>query len=74
MYPCGWKDCQKAYGTLNHLNAHVMAQRHGQRQVPKSMGSIVPILSLIALTFLMTISLRPRMKGCVGWSSRKVRP
>ncbi|KAJ5232933.1 Zinc finger C2H2 [Penicillium chermesinum] len=22
MYKCGWNGCEKAYGTLNHLNAH----------------------------------------------------
>jgi hypothetical protein len=32
MYKCGWNGCEKAYGTLNHLNAHVTAQSHGQKR------------------------------------------
>ncbi|CAD6501802.1 BgTH12-02048 [Blumeria graminis f. sp. triticale] len=28
MYKCGWNGCEKAYGTLNHLNAHVTMQSH----------------------------------------------
>ncbi len=23
LYLCGWQGCEKSYGTLNHLNAHV---------------------------------------------------
>ncbi|PCD21430.1 hypothetical protein AU210_016393 [Fusarium oxysporum f. sp. radicis-cucumerinum] len=34
IYKCGWNDCDKAYGTLNHLNAHVTMQSHGQKRVP----------------------------------------
>ncbi|KDQ61370.1 hypothetical protein JAAARDRAFT_507453 [Jaapia argillacea MUCL 33604] len=33
-YVCSWPGCTKAYGTLNHLNAHVVMQGHGQRRVP----------------------------------------
>ncbi len=32
-----WPGCQKAYGTLNHLNAHVTMQRHGQKRSPNGM-------------------------------------
>lgn len=35
MYKCGWNGCEKAYGTLNHLNAHVTMQSHGQKRVPE---------------------------------------
>ncbi|EWZ79277.1 hypothetical protein FOXG_12510 [Fusarium oxysporum f. sp. lycopersici 4287] len=34
IYKCGWNGCDKAYGTLNHLNAHVTMQSHGQKRVP----------------------------------------
>jgi len=34
LYTCSWPDCSKAYGTLNHLNAHVSMQRHGQKRNP----------------------------------------
>lgn len=37
MYKCGWNGCEKAYGTLNHLNAHVTMQSHGQKRVPEGM-------------------------------------
>ncbi|KZT27929.1 hypothetical protein NEOLEDRAFT_1042960, partial [Neolentinus lepideus HHB14362 ss-1] len=33
-YVCSWPGCTKAYGTLNHLNAHVVMQGHGQRRTP----------------------------------------
>lgn len=35
MYKCGWQGCEKAYGTLNHLNAHVTMQGHGQKRTPE---------------------------------------
>lgn len=34
IYPCGYKGCDKAYGTLNHLNAHVAMQKHGEKRLP----------------------------------------
>lgn len=35
MYKCGWQGCEKAYGTLNHLNAHVTMQSHGNKRTPE---------------------------------------
>lgn len=35
MYKCGWQGCEKAYGTLNHLNAHVTMQSHGAKRTPE---------------------------------------
>lgn len=40
MYKCGWQGCEKAYGTLNHLNAHVTMQSHGQKRTPEGTFSI----------------------------------
>ncbi|KAJ3721124.1 Zn finger family DNA binding protein [Lentinula raphanica] len=34
LYQCSWPDCNKAYGTLNHLNAHVTMQKHGPKRSP----------------------------------------
>ncbi|RDB23328.1 hypothetical protein Hypma_009129 [Hypsizygus marmoreus] len=34
LYQCSWPDCNKAYGTLNHLNAHVTMQKHGPKRNP----------------------------------------
>ncbi|EGN96666.1 hypothetical protein SERLA73DRAFT_57946, partial [Serpula lacrymans var. lacrymans S7.3] len=34
LYRCSWPDCTKAYGTLNHLNAHVTMQKHGGKRSP----------------------------------------
>lgn len=34
MYLCGWNGCEKSYGTLNHLNAHVAMQKHGEKRLP----------------------------------------
>ena len=41
MYKCGWQGCEKAYGTLNHLNAHVTMQSHGQKRTPEGMFDLV---------------------------------
>ncbi|KAJ7765432.1 Zn finger family DNA binding protein [Mycena maculata] len=34
LYHCSWPECNKAYGTLNHLNAHVQMQKHGAKRSP----------------------------------------
>ena len=39
MYKCGHNGCEKAYGTLNHLNAHVTMQGHGQKRTPEGKRS-----------------------------------
>lgn len=46
MYKCGWNGCEKAYGTLNHLNAHVTMQSHGPKRTPEGMW-----LSLRSVSF-----------------------
>lgn len=44
MYKCGWNGCEKAYGTLNHLNAHVTMQSHGQKRTPEGkISSLVTV-------------------------------
>ncbi len=40
LYHCSWPDCTKSYGTLNHLNAHIVMQRHGSKRTPT--GEIHP--------------------------------
>ncbi|KAK4124026.1 hypothetical protein N657DRAFT_681124 [Parathielavia appendiculata] len=40
MYKCGWQGCEKAYGTLNHLNAHVTMQAHGTKRTPEEFKEI----------------------------------
>jgi hypothetical protein len=42
MYKCGWNGCEKAYGTLNHLNAHVTMQSHGSKRTPEGMWHSLP--------------------------------
>lgn len=54
MYKCGWNGCEKAYGTLNHLNAHVTMQSHGQKRIPEGM-----LPSVFLLTPVFTI-----MRSC----------
>ncbi|KAI8377670.1 uncharacterized protein BYT42DRAFT_472602, partial [Radiomyces spectabilis] len=34
LYHCNFEGCTKAYGTLNHLNAHVCMQNHGPKRHP----------------------------------------
>ncbi len=46
MYKCGWQGCEKAYGTLNHLNAHVTMQSHGQKRTPE--GKLVLFVVIVA--------------------------
>ncbi|EFE36284.1 C2H2 transcription factor (Con7), putative [Trichophyton benhamiae CBS 112371] len=46
MYKCGWNGCEKAYGTLNHLNAHVTMQSHGAKRSPDGLYSLFILLSL----------------------------
>lgn len=41
MYKCGWHGCEKAYGTLNHLNAHVTMQSHGSKRTPDGNAPLV---------------------------------
>ena len=43
MYKCGWQGCEKAYGTLNHLNAHVTMQSHGQKRTPEGEPCILNV-------------------------------
>ncbi|KAL2271933.1 hypothetical protein VTJ83DRAFT_1304 [Remersonia thermophila] len=40
MYKCGYNGCEKAYGTLNHLNAHVTMQGHGSKRTPDEFKEI----------------------------------
>ncbi len=40
LYICGFKGCIKGYGTLNHLNAHVLTQNHGDRRRPEEFKEI----------------------------------
>ncbi|KAI8980308.1 hypothetical protein BDB01DRAFT_690173, partial [Pilobolus umbonatus] len=34
LYQCNYQNCNKAYGTLNHLNAHISMQQHGPKRQP----------------------------------------
>jgi hypothetical protein len=64
MYKCGWNGCEKAYGTLNHLNAHVTMQSHGTKRTPegtslishsclsRSVFELVPGLRIVFCVFL----------------------
>lgn len=47
MYKCGWNGCEKAYGTLNHLNAHVTMQSHGTKRTPEGMRAFYYFLHLL---------------------------
>ncbi|KAJ9065622.1 hypothetical protein DSO57_1017553 [Entomophthora muscae] len=33
-YKCTFQGCQKSYGTLNHLNDHILLQSHGPKHTP----------------------------------------
>jgi hypothetical protein len=34
LYPCKHPNCNKAYGALNHLNAHIVSKGHGPKRSP----------------------------------------
>lgn len=60
MYKCGWNGCEKAYGTLNHLNAHVTMQSHGQKRTPEGMRS-----PTVASVNILYVASRTRYTSCV---------
>lgn len=39
-YKCNFENCTKSYGTLNHLNAHISFQNHGERRKPHEFKDI----------------------------------
>ena len=49
MYKCGWQGCEKAYGTLNHLNAHVTMQSHGTKRTPEGRSESSPSIFFCSL-------------------------
>lgn len=64
MYKCGWNGCEKAYGTLNHLNAHVTMQSHGIKRTPEGkklfffcLGCVFVFLFVVFLAFLLRVLL-----------------
>ncbi|KAI8456829.1 hypothetical protein BY996DRAFT_6412082 [Phakopsora pachyrhizi] len=40
LYSCSYPGCTKAYGTLNHLNAHIIMQKHGPKRLPQEFKEI----------------------------------
>lgn len=40
LYPCRFEGCEKSYGTLNHLNAHVSMQKHGIKRKPEEFKDV----------------------------------
>jgi hypothetical protein len=76
MYKCGWNGCEKAYGTLNHLNAHVTMQSHGQKRTPEGMLDSVHNVGVYGLRKRVTFQLLPHhflhsrsiWSACRSWS------
>lgn len=62
MYKCGWNGCEKAYGTLNHLNAHVTMQSHGTKRTPEGEKLSTTVFDLWLFCFLRQL---PRRFPCV---------
>lgn len=81
MYKCGWNGCEKAYGTLNHLNAHVTMQGHGPKRTPDGKASFIvypafcltPQLSKCGSIWgrLRVASTRPNLEANSHQNSRK---
>lgn len=64
MYKCGWNGCEKAYGTLNHLNAHVTMQSHGTKRTPEGTFRCI---SCICCCFKLLSELNWRPGRTVCW-------
>lgn len=60
IYPCGYKGCDKAYGTLNHLNAHVAMQKHGPKRLPAGES-----LACLSTRWLHVLTLNQNSRRCV---------
>ena len=77
MYKCGWNGCEKAYGTLNHLNAHVTMQGHGAKRTPDGKSALTFsffFLSFFSFFFFLSLPLtyshvtallKPRVKNAL---------
>ncbi|GAV26566.1 hypothetical protein PMKS-000020 [Pichia membranifaciens] len=39
-YRCNYQFCNKAYGTLNHLNTHILIQKHGKKRLPQEFSQL----------------------------------
>ena len=66
MYKCGWNGCEKAYGTLNHLNAHVTMQSHGTKRTPEGTLVILYYLTMqnrLFVCLVMYASISGRHSG-----------
>jgi hypothetical protein len=76
MYKCGWNGCEKAYGTLNHLNAHVTMQGHGAKRTPEGELYLTPFSCLVILLrispFVSGIVFCTRCIGCLLITSRVI--
>lgn len=58
MYKCGWNGCEKAYGTLNHLNAHVTMQSHGSKRTPEGEFTLSSACTLCILRWNTSCCMR----------------
>ena len=36
FFKCNFKNCNKSYGTLNHLNTHILLKNHGKKLLLKN--------------------------------------
>jgi len=59
LYQCSWPSCTKAYGTLNHLNAHITMQKHGPKRSPGGKP-----ISLLSFDHSQNTPLTPLTNGC----------
>lgn len=66
MYKCGWQGCEKAYGTLNHLNAHVTMQSHGAKRTPEGKFESFFILVAVAIAISKCLSQVAVANGWIG--------
>jgi len=70
LYHCSWPDCTKSYGTLNHLNAHVVMQKHGPRRLPSGEQCFSLSILSLPLRILITAFTVQSSKSCENSGAR----
>lgn len=67
MYKCGWNGCEKAYGTLNHLNAHVTMQSHGPKRTPEGTFQLFFMMTTRVLSAFLALVSRVHILANAAW-------
>lgn len=80
-YKCGWDGCERAFGTLNHLNAHITMQSHGSRrllsgprEIPSSGSKVLALKSSVQEVDVSGAGVDSLMRDSAGPDEESLRP